>query len=304
MIHQGAQFKQARLFNPVGMHTGNPWKLHPDTWVEDESRGPVVWHSTDSETLPGTNRPESSPNYAGDRQSNYGSAHGLHFGTQQAALDRAGQTDARLAHVARIPHGLLEDRFGSRIETRTDDAANYADDADDLVDLGHAVPYRNNTEDPGSTSYRVLPESVRTWGEDVMADRHAHPALTHLARHGYNPAVDIKAEQERKQAEKWGMTDQGEQGTLWDYEVNAAGPRGSGPPQPVGFHSEHHEAVARMREFNISQQSVPITERRDASVAATGAINRNVSTQQMAISNHGKLPMRPNLVKTGRREGR
>jgi hypothetical protein len=330
MIKQGAQFRQARLFNPVGMHTGNPWKLHPENWTEDESRGPVVWHATDDETLPGVNRPHNSPSFAGYRPesehpdnewyrdkvgnrfhrddfdsmagpdlnaANYGSAVGLHFGSQQAAVERGRERalNREWVHPARIPTEALREG-GRPIREMEDDKANYTAEADRRVEAGKALPYRNNVEDAGSTSYRALPETVRTWGEDVMDDRHAHPALKHLARHGYNPAVNLHEDHERRMAQSWGMSAQGEQGTLWDYEVNTTDIRND-QRRTVGFHQEHQDAVAHSQSLTSPHQF--------AVVQPTGAINRNLDLQREQIAkNKTKVPIKPNLVKTGRREGR
>jgi hypothetical protein len=330
VIRQGAQFRQGRLFNPVGMHTGNPWKLHPENWVEDESRGPVVWHATDDETLAGVNRPHNSPSFEGYKPesehpdnewyrdkvgnrfhredfdgmegpdlnaANYGSAVGMHFGSQKAATERGRQRglDREWVHPARIPAEATR-LNGRPIPEYKDDQANYTSEADLHVEAGKALPYRNNVEDAGSTSYRVLPETVRTWGEDVMSDRNAHPALTHLARHGYNPAVNLHEDHERTMANSWGMSEKGEQGTLWNYEVNTTDLR-SDQRRTVGFHQEHQDAIAHAQSVNSPTQF--------AIVQAPGAIGRNLDIQREQVAkDQAKVPIRPNLVKTGRREGR
>src|SRR6185436_5521614 len=104
-----------------------------------------------------------------------------------------------------------EETGESTKDTRwTDSAANYAEKATDLVESGKTLAYRNDVEAKGSTSYRTLPETARTWSEDVMsaadptsghlASKYGwkddtsfrnkpHPALVHLAEAGYDPVV-------------------------------------------------------------------------------------------------------------------
>jgi hypothetical protein len=174
---------------------------------------------------------------------NYGSAVGMHFGDLEAAASRAPRP---FMHPARIPAETLADpprgtfmteRPGGSIaggpyrsnndivnretgertkDTRwSDSAANYAEKATDLVEQGKTLAYRNDVEAVGSTSYRALPETARTWSEDVMqarnplngrpasekygwtGDEHAfrnkpHPALVHLAEAGYDPSIKVK----------------------------------------------------------------------------------------------------------------
>lgn len=174
----------------------------------------------------------------------YGSAIGMHLGSLEAAVDRA-KTDVRnYSHPARIPSETIKEApsgnfftqrrhanvSGSLRSERTilnaetgertldkrwsDPAANYAERATDLVEKGHTLPYRNDVEGQGSTSYRTLPETVRTWSEDVLnatsprtetpagvghsdvqwQDPHAfrnepHPAMVEAAKAGYNPVA-------------------------------------------------------------------------------------------------------------------
>lgn len=310
------------------MHTGDPWKLHPDNWVNDESRGPIVHHTTNDRTLPGVNRPAASPHFEGmvpetddefpeyyrDKVGNryhrddfsgshamdknaakYGSANGLHFGTQTAAIQRSTEagtsSDAvrEWVHTARIPSDALKVSGGTRVPHFDDDGANFGPVAERYVNQGKAVPYTNYSEDDGSTSYRVKPEVVRTWGEDVMESRSAHPALRHVAERGYNPAVNIHQTNEATLARNWGMSSQGEQGTLWNYETYPADGN-----QPTGFHQEHNDAMAAAKGDDGKQREL---------VKAAGYANRNLSSQQMSTVG-SKLPEQPVLHKTGRREGR
>ena len=95
-----------------------------------------------------------------------------------------------------------------------------ASKATDLVESGKTLAYRNDVEAKGSTSYRTLPETTRTWSEDVMqarnplngrpasekygwsGDEHAfrnkpHPGLVHLAEQGYDPRLDPKQDMQK-----------------------------------------------------------------------------------------------------------
>lgn len=170
---------------------------------------------------------------------NYGSAVGMHLGDIKAATDRDSARD--FIHPLRIPRDTLAppprgnfstDRPGGSIaagsmrsqnrvlnqetgerteDTRwSDQAANFASRATDLVESGKTLAYRNDIEAAGSTSYRTLPETTRTWSEDVLGSttpggrsvpgesadtEHGlrgtpHPALVHLAQQGYNPVVN------------------------------------------------------------------------------------------------------------------
>jgi hypothetical protein len=168
----------------------------------------------------------------------YGSVVGMHFGSLAAASERAPRP---FMHPARLPESTMaqpprgsfstpkaggaivggdyrsnvniynEETGESTKDTRwTDSAANYAEKATDLVESGKTLPYRNDVEAKGSTSYRTLPETARTWSEDVMSAKDPtrgslaskygwaddtsfrnkpHPALVHLAEAGYDPVV-------------------------------------------------------------------------------------------------------------------
>lgn len=264
---------QGRLFAPTGRYTGDPWKLHPDEWLNQPKKpsfneipdsDTIAWHSSESSQLPRYDDPEmrqvetehdpyfdeeeSEPeDYSVDEKdrpvAEYGSAVGMHLGSIKAAQDRR----QGFIHPARIPRSTIaeppEGQFatslGGRLkagpyrsnssivnaetgETKpderwTDEAANYSTKSTDLVESGRTLAYRNTVEAQGSTSYRTLPESTRTWSEDVLGSRHPgtgqppkreggtkwenpdlehgfrnvpHPALTHLAERGYNPVID------------------------------------------------------------------------------------------------------------------
>ena len=259
---------QGRLFAPVGMHAGDPWKLHPDNWMagsdtvhRDIPKGDAIaWHASESSAMPRFDDHESRAydEYSGDdawddddgysRKStedskgrpygDYGSVVGMHLGDLPTAIDRR---QYGFAHPVRIPgetqtpapmgkqfHAQVayEQKFGSlRVKPRgwddqedpseqrwTDDAANFSDQATDVVEAGKTVPYKNDAEGPKSTSFRTLPETTRTWSEDVLGARKPgggaavrgqpvdpdhpltstpHPALVHLAKQGFNPALNL-----------------------------------------------------------------------------------------------------------------
>jgi hypothetical protein len=211
-----------------GDFEGSDWN-NPYYDDEGEENPDYVDYSVDSHDRPMTN---------------YGSAVGMHFGSLKAVVDRDSKATPRpFVHPARIPEatmappptgGFSTDRPGGSIasglyrsgqtivnqetgektvDTRWGDAAaNYAEKGTDLVEQGKTLAYRNDVEAQGSTSYRTLPETARTWSEDVMqarspingrpasekygwsGDEHAfrnkpHPALVHLAEKGYDPVV-------------------------------------------------------------------------------------------------------------------
>ena len=266
---------QGRLFRPTGRYTGDPWKLHPEEWLNQTGHPAfneiphsdiIAWHSSESSQMPRYDQPEGrqmesdfdpyfddegggeEPDYSIDEKerpmAGYGSAVGMHLGNIKAASDRR----QGYIHPARIPRSTIaeppEGEFAtpisggrmmagpyrskarilnaetgeSKSDTRwTDEAANYATRATDLVESGKTLAYRNQAEAQGSTSYRTLPEATRTWSEDVLGSRHPgtglspkreggpgwenpdlehgfrnvpHPALVHLAERGYNPVID------------------------------------------------------------------------------------------------------------------
>lgn len=170
-----------RLFDP-GPKAPDAWKLHPDKWVQQPD---VVYHATDAPALP---RKDRGPNLSVD----YGGSSGMHFGNKQAAYERAkiAGGERKYIHTARLNATQFTTQKGT---PHTDDAANYGELADRAVREGKVVPYKNDYEADGSTSFRVKPESVRTWSEDVQADPTAHPALQHLASRGYNPTFEKRA---------------------------------------------------------------------------------------------------------------
>lgn len=126
------------------------------------------------------------------------------------STDRPGGSIA--AGPYRSNNDILNAETGERTpDTRWNDAAaNFSEKSTDLVESGKTLAYRNDVEAKGSTSYRTLPETARTWSEDVMsavdptrgnvaskfgwADdtsfrNKPHPALVHLAEAGYDPVV-------------------------------------------------------------------------------------------------------------------
>jgi len=105
-------------------------------------------------------------------------------------------------HAARLssPKFTPKDHYGSSAanEVWGDKTANSLlpstrDVIEQQVAEGSVIPYKNETEDFGSTSYRARPEAVRTWSEDVQADNNSAPALKHLAKKGYNVGFEATA---------------------------------------------------------------------------------------------------------------
>lgn len=156
----------------------------------------------------------------GRPMTDYGSAVGMHLGDVAAAMTRDRGRD--YLHPLRIPNDTMADppkgnfmtdrpggsvaagsmrsmnrvvnkETGERTEdTRwSDQAANFATKATDLVASGKTLAYRNDIEAVGSTSFRTLPETTSTWSEDVLAQRNPAPALKHYAEAGYNPVQQV-----------------------------------------------------------------------------------------------------------------
>ncbi len=202
----------------------------------------------------------------------YGSAIGMHFGDVRAATERAGSMGRTAFHPVRLPAetvapppkgNFMQDRPGGSIaagsmrsqvriknaetgemteDTRwSDPAANFASKATDLVESGKSIAYRNDVEGKGTTSYRALPETVRTWSEDVLGatdprsgmpatvgesrdEEHGfrnvpHPALVHLAQAGYNPRQDTTDVTSHLGEEGYGSRSAAfDQGTLWSLK--------------------------------------------------------------------------------------
>lgn len=56
--------------------------------------------------------------------------------------------------------------------------------APDLLHRGHTIPYLNEAEDEGSTSYVAPRSAIRTWREDVLSDSQAPPRWRRIAEAG------------------------------------------------------------------------------------------------------------------------
>lgn len=181
---------------------------------EDWDNPYLIEHPETGEEIENPDYKDFSIDKKGRPMADYGSAVGMHLGTVQAATtfgreythplripsdtiappprgnfstERPGGSIA--AGSMRSQNRILNEETGERTEdTRwSDPAANFATKATDLVASGKTLAYRNSIEAPGSTSFRTLPETTRTWSEDVLSSRGAHPALTHYAEQGYNP---------------------------------------------------------------------------------------------------------------------
>ena len=170
----------------------------------------------------------------------YGSAVGMHFGSVKASTDRGSRpyvhpvriptetlaepargnfsTERPGGGIAAGPHKsnsiIVNSETGERTpDTRwSDSAANFSSKATDLVEAGKTLAYRNDVEARGSTSYRALPETTRTWSEDVLGSttpgggnvpghsadtEHGlrgtpHPALVAAAEQGFNPVLNTQ----------------------------------------------------------------------------------------------------------------
>jgi len=165
------RMKQERLFDP-GPRGPDPWRLHPDKWVQQSN---IVYHASNSTRMPRFDR-------GGNVNVGYGDSAGMHFGDKATAVERAVLTGRENIHAVRLNSSQFTPVMG-------DHEANYSDAAGKIVREGGVVQYHNAYENPGSVSYRALPESTRTWSQDVSNDPTAHRALQRLAGGGYNPVI-------------------------------------------------------------------------------------------------------------------
>lgn len=163
--------QKEQLFDP-GPRGPDPWRLHPDKWIKGKN---VVFHASNSQRMPRIDRGD-----VGDL--GYGDSEGVHLGDKATAVERAVLTGRENIHAVRLNSTqftpVMSDRY-----------ANYSQEATDIVRAGGVVRYHNDYENPGSVSYRALPESTKTWSQDVSEDPTAHRALQRLAGGGFNPVI-------------------------------------------------------------------------------------------------------------------
>lgn len=217
-----------RAFEP-GHGTGPDWEGSDEDYEDAAYNDELEWEDENRYSEDSQGRPMGE----------YGSAVGMHFGSPAAAKERSTRS---FVHPVRIPNNTLADppsggfstevpggnsvsdmhrshrdivnsHTGERTpdERWSDKAANYSEAATDLVEGGKTLAYRNDIEAVGSTSYRALPETTRTWGEDVLAAKSPmtgrpasekygwnddqafrntpHPGLVAAAEAGYNPVT-------------------------------------------------------------------------------------------------------------------
>lgn len=231
---------QGRLFAPLAMRN-DPDEMSPERWASNPNIGQVAYHASAADALPLHDNPylkqqfieenASEADYEGayddpenqevtgyrwndfggrvdakDRpMANYGSSIGIHLGSLEAAQSRAMQSgrygDSRdYIHPARIPATTMREAGSTRW---TDAAANYDPEATDVVEAGGVVPYKNEVESRGSMSFRIKPEHLSSWAEDVLhADQfrtlpgapgvrvgRPRPEYVELAKRGYNAQV-------------------------------------------------------------------------------------------------------------------
>jgi hypothetical protein len=185
----------------------------PGEW---EQGADIVWHSSDSPTM---------PHDAGSSSSSTGG--GFHTGTKDAAEERAvvrggvvnrrdrtlhplqmgGQTALALSrpvdqgddYARYSSYGATDPKaytpMGGEVRLRpgqlghsawSDDTANYSRAARHEVEVeGRNVPYVNESEHEGSVSFRSPRENLQSWSEAVKSDPNAPSRHKAVAAHGY-----------------------------------------------------------------------------------------------------------------------
>ena len=228
--HEGpAGERQGRLPGlGTGHFGGGSEAFEPENWVQRPPGGGRIaaFHSSMEMTLPATDDPFQARGADADTEgvdihgrpmAAFGSAIGIHLGSLQSAVT-AGK-EREYVHPVAIPNEAIVGPDDAPEEAKTpwkyrsaqpqkpndpvstnnrwlDDAANFSPHLTDLVEQGKILPYRNEYEDPGTTSYRGKPESLETWGEHVLnADQaeisRSKPSRAQVAaaKAGYEPVI-------------------------------------------------------------------------------------------------------------------
>jgi hypothetical protein len=219
--HPGTErHPQGRLFKPE--YSGSPSRFDLGNWLQSDKRDVVAWHHNtgDFPEYDSDGRmdlDDANISFDNDDRAQHkdlGYLQGMHFGTPAAGFsrwyggtrdqgDRAGVQGhpVRLArdtirqpseHVAQ---SVKTDEHGLRVWS--DRAANFDEGLQNDVESGRTIPYRNDFEDEGSTSFKALRDTARTWGEDVLAAKQRNtwgmnrvsPAQVAAAERGYNPVL-------------------------------------------------------------------------------------------------------------------
>lgn len=217
-----ARHPQGRMFKPE--YSSSPERLYTDNWLQSDNRDVVAWHHNmgdlpefDSDGRMGppgdylvTADPKDRPVHK-----DLGYMQGMHFGTPAAGFDRWGKQQpvetaggpattnpAVQGHPVRLPRSAMhtptkDTRRDGGDPRWSDHQANFSSNLQDAVDAGGVVPYRNDVEDEGSTSYKALRETARTWSDDVMDAKQQNtwgmnrvsPGQFAAAERGYNPVL-------------------------------------------------------------------------------------------------------------------
>lgn len=226
---------QGRLFKPPSSGR-SPSRFDLGNWLQSDSRDMVTWHHNDKEALPEYDRSDFY-DYLGDEPGDVryddsdrqihgelGYAEGMHFGTPQAGFERypvQSGDEAKGYPKMRSVHGhpvrfardaihepsSMSSRNASSTDRQTgmgrwqDRAVNFnpelQDRLQDRLQDGAVLPYRNDYEHEGSTSFKASRDTVRTWGEDVRAaaqrdgwgERRVTPGQLAAAEAGYEPVL-------------------------------------------------------------------------------------------------------------------
>lgn len=189
--------EQLQLFDFVSSKKPETDQYDPANWAQSDA---TVWHSTTKKSSP---HETATIGRSGDYS-------GFHVGTRPAA-DEATRYSRRRRDRS-YPYRMtgssaLSPSFNDDTETVWEDIdansswANeeyggeqsppYAANA-----RGEHVPYHNDEEDAGSTSFRAAPENLMTWSEHVLSDPNApehwrekaktHELVAHVGKPQYN----------------------------------------------------------------------------------------------------------------------
>jgi hypothetical protein len=171
------------------MYTGSPSRFEPQNWLKDDDKDFVTWHHNrgdfpefDSDDRHGSGEWGGFDIHEDDegrlRHKDLGYMSGMHFGTPKAGYDRYGGSEA-VGHPVRIARSTLETPLSINVQADkdpetgmrrwTDKEANFSPSLQDKVEDGKTIPYENTFEDIGSTSYKALRYTARTWADDVEA---------------------------------------------------------------------------------------------------------------------------------------
>ena len=193
---------QGRLMRPE--YSGDPYRHAPDNWMANETGNDTLTYHTNLGDLPEYDDPErfSDGPFADSMTEDpsgrpfldsMGSTVGMHFGTIEAGYDRNAHksgADKRniISHPVKIAESTFHENPNDVYGLWTDENANKSDTLTDKVEAGGTIPYRNDLEHQGSTSYRTSRDVARSWSDDIRTS-HANSNPRFGPRRGPAPAL-------------------------------------------------------------------------------------------------------------------